>query len=303
MKARKIVLLALDAVLLVILIFQLIFKSSDKTKTLEILDEPNEILISTTTESFSLIKEDDKWFVGEKKYPANESYVVSAVNAVKSIKLLDKVGTASSDSTLLRYELDDDKKISVEVKSNGKVVRTLIIGKDSSTGSQNYVMVDNSKDIYLATGNLRNEFDKTVNYFRSRIVLSLDANEISSVELSNENENSWILNRIGSGDDVAWNCSVEDVEVDSEKATEWFNSLDSITTPNWYDDEPYGEKIISAKITAAFKTITVDIFAFPITEEDKTQKYWAKCSETPYAFEMASYTVQKFQKTTEDISK
>lgn len=303
MKARKIVLLALDAVLLVILIFQLIFKSSDKTKTLEILDEPNEISISTPTESFSLIKEDDKWFVGEKKYPANESYVDSAVNAVKSIKLLDKVGTASSDSTLLRYELDDDKKISVEVKSNGKVVRTLIIGKDSSTGSQNYVMVDDSKDIYLATGNLRSEFDKTVNYFRSRVVLSLDANEISGVELSTENENSWILNRMGSGDDIVWNCSVAEVEVDSEKATNWFNSLASITTPRWYDDEPSGEKIISAKITSAFKTITVDIFALPTTEEGETQKYWAKCSETPYAFEMASYTVQKFQKTVEDISK
>lgn len=302
MKTRKIVLLALDAILFVILICQIIFNAGEKTKNLLLTKEPTEISISTPSEKFSIVKENDSWFVGEKKYPANENYVESVLRAVRSIKLLDKVGVLNSESESIRYELSDDKKIEVTVKSNGEILRILTIGKDASNGVQNYVLVDGSKDIYLATGNLRSEFDRNTNYFRSKIVLDLDSNEISSVELTDSNKNFWAISRMGSGDDVVWNSSLKEIEIDEEKAIEWFENLASITTPKWFDDNQDGEKIISAKIIAGFKTITIDIFELPLVEGEN-QKYWAKCSETPYPFEMASYTVQKFQKTIKDFSK
>lgn len=302
MKTRKIVLLALDAILFVILICQIIFSAGEKTKNLLLTKEPTEITISTPSEKFSLVKENDSWFVGEKKYPANENYVESVLRTVRSIKLLDKVGVLNSEAESIRYELNDDKKIEVTVKSDSEILRTLTIGKDASNGVQNYVLVDGSKDIYLATGNLRSQFDRDTNYFRSKIVLDLEPNEISSVELTDSNKNVWSISRMGSGDDVVWNSSLKEIEIDGEKAIDWFENLASITTPKWFDDNQAGEKIISAKIIAGFKTITIDIFELPLTEGD-TQEYWAKCSETPYSFEMASYTVQKFQKTIKDFSK
>lgn len=302
MKTRKIVLLALDAILFVILICQIIFSAAEKTKNLLLTKEPTEITISTPSEKFSLVKENDSWFVGEKKYPANENYVESVLRTVRSIKLLDKVGVLNSEAESIRYELNDDKKIEVTVKSDSEILRTLTIGKDASNGVQNYVLVDGSKDIYLTTGNLRSEFDRNTNYFRSKIVLDLEPNEISSVELTDSNKNVWSISRMGSGDDVVWNSSLKEIEIDGEKAIDWFENLASITTPKWFDDTQAGEKIISAKIIAGFKTITIDIFELPLVEGE-TQEYWAKCSETPYPFEMASYTVQKFQKTIKDFSK
>lgn len=302
MKTRKIVLLALDAILFVILICQIIFSAGEKTKNLLLTKEPTEITISTPSEKFSLVKENDSWFVGEKKYPANENYVESVLRTVRSIKLLDKVGVLNSEAESIRYELSDDKKIEVTVKSDSEILRTLTIGKDASNGVQNYVLVDGSKDIYLATGNLRSQFDRNTNYFRSKIVLDLEPNEISSVELTDSNKNVWSISRMGSGDDVVWNSSLKEIEIDGEKAIDWFENLASITTPKWFDDTQSGEKIISAKIIAGFKTITIDIFELPLVEGE-TQEYWAKCSETPYPFEMASYTVQKFQKTIKDFSK
>ncbi len=302
MKTRKIVLLALDVILFVILICQIIFSAGEKTKNLLLTKEPTEITISTPSEKFSLVKENDSWFVGEKKYPANENYVESVLRTVRSIKLLDKVGVLNSEAESIRYELSDDKKIEVTVKSDSEILRTLTIGKDASNGVQNYVLVDGSKDIYLATGNLRSQFDRNTNYFRSKIVLDLEPNEISSVELTDSNKNVWSISRMGSGDDVVWNSSLKEIEIDSEKAIDWFENLASITTPKWFDDTQAGEKIISAKIIAGFKTITIDIFELPLVEGE-TQEYWAKCSETPYPFEMASYTVQKFQKTIKDFSK
>lgn len=302
MKTRKIVLLASNAILLVILICQIIFGAGEKTKNLLLTKEPTEITISTPSEKFSIVKENDSWFVGEKKYPANQNYVDSVLRVVRSIKLLDKVGSLNSEATSIRYELSDDKKIEVTIKAGDEVLRTLTIGKDASNGVQNYVLVDGSKDIYLATGNLRSEFDKNTNYFRSKIVLDIEPNEISSVELTDSNNNFWSISRMGSGDDVVWNSSLEEIEVDGEKAIEWFENLASITTPKWFDEEQEGSKIVSAKIIAGFKTITIDIFEMPLVEGEN-QKYWAKCSESPYPFEMASYTVQKFQKTIKDFSK
>jgi len=306
MKTRKLVLLIADALLLVALILQICLKTGDKTKVYTLSEQPEEITITTPAESFTLIKEGDAWFVGDKKYPANETYSVNLADALKSVKVLDKVASASG-SAIERYQLADDQKTTVVAKKGGVVVRTLEIGKETNAGSQAYVMIDGGKDIYLAASNLKNEFEKTVSYLRSRIVLELDKTAISSVAITDEKDNTWSVSKMGSGTDIVWNCSDGLVQIDETKAADWFNSMASMTTPVWYDEgaDLGGKRIISAKIGVGFKTVAVEIYELPLdtSDENAKQKYWAKCSETPYPFEMAAYTVKKFQKTLDELKK
>lgn len=307
MKTRKLVLLVADALLLVALIFQICLNGGDKTKVFQLSDQPEEITISSAAESYTLIKENDAWFVGDKKYPANESFAVQMADALMSVKVLDKVASGNSDSTLEKYQLADDQKITVTAKKSGSVVRTLYIGKDANAGSQTYVMIDNSKDIYLSAGNLRNDFDKTVSYLRSRIVFDVEKKDINSVSITDADNNSWAITKMGNGTDVVWNSSDNSVQIDEEKALNWFNSLSAITTPNWYDDASSlgGKLVASAKIGVGFKSVSIDVYALPldVTQENPKQKYWAKCSESPYPFEMADYTAQKFLKKLEEFVK
>lgn len=302
MKTRKLVLLIADILLLVALILQCAVKPGDKVKTFNLKDTPDEIVFTTPTENYSFVKENDVWLAGEKKYPTNDNYVKNVIDSLTSIKVLDKVAEASSDVVLNKYEMTEGKNIIVVAKKDGKVLRTLNIGKQATTGSQNYIMIDDSKDIYLASGGLRSALDRDLNYFRTRIVYSLKKDEISSVNLKYPDGKSWTVSRTGVGDDFSWVINVPDVLVDSTKAANWFNDLATVSTPVWHDDaDLQGNQIVTAEITCGSKVVTMQIFEIPAATEEDKPLYYGYSSETPYQFELASYTVNKFRKNLDDI--
>lgn len=305
MKTRKLILLAADILLLVIMILQITLKSGDKVKVFSLSEDPDEIVVSTPSENYSIIRMGDNWFVGDKKYPANESYVNSYIEATKNIKVLDKVTSNSSENVLSRYDLNKGQAVSVIVKKGGEVLRTILVGKNATAGSQTYVKLDDDNGIYLATGNLRNDFEKTVSYLRSRIVFDFNKDEVNSVAITDKTGKTWSISRMGSGTDVAWNCTGAIVDVDGAKALPWLESFANTYTPAWYDENynAGGTKIASAKIGVGFKTVTMEVYEVPAETEDGKTTYWGTCSETPYPFELANYAIQKFISLPEDFAK
>lgn len=160
MKARKLSLLIVCAVLLVVCVVQGIVKSSDKVKYFTLKDSPERITIQTPAETVLLTKEGENWFVGEEKLAAKESEVNQIVEGISSVKALDKVAS-KTEKTSAQYELGEGKTIVVTAVKKGKTVRTVEIGKDATTSSQCYITVDGKNDIYLAGGNLKRIFNKT----------------------------------------------------------------------------------------------------------------------------------------------
>lgn len=306
MKIRKIVLLTADVLLLLILILQLCLKSGDKTKEFKLSEQPDELIFSSPSDSYTLINENDSWFVGAKKYPANKSYSNQYADAAMSIKVLDKVASAANTATLEKYELTEDQRITVVAKKDGKVVRTIMIGKSANAGSQCYIMIDDSKDIYLSAGNVRNDFNKSISYLRSKIVVDMEDTQITSATITDASGSSWSISRMGSGDDVVWNSSNPVYQIDGKKAGDWLDSLDLITTGTWYSEDAVleGQKILAAVIGAGFKNVTYEIYKMPLADtEGATQKYWAKCTESPYPFDLAAYAVERFQKDLSEFVK
>lgn len=309
MKTRKLVLIIADVLLLAICIIQCAISSHDTTKYFDLKDTPDMIVIDTPEEKeITVVCENEEWFVGKDKFPANQKIVDEFLEAVKSIRVLDKVGSANNDANLDRYELNDVKKTVVTVSKDGKVLRTLTIGKEAVSDSQSYITVDGGKDIYLATGSLPYVFDIITSAIRSEVVFNYDSAEISDVTVTkvggNENGKSWSVSRMGSGEDVVWNVTPNEIEVDSEKTASWFSSIASMSTKNWYEEKdiPAAEQILSVKIGHNFTSTTVDIFALP-KEESVPQAYYAKCSDVPYTFALGSEYVERFQKNISDFAK
>jgi len=305
MKTRKLVLIIADVLLLAVCIIQCALSAHDTTKYFDLKDTPDMIVIDTPEEKgITAVCENDAWYVGQDKFPVNQKIMDELLDAVKSVRVLDKVGSAGNEATLERYELNDVKKTVVTVSKGGKVVRTLNIGKQAVSDSQGYITVDGGKDIYLATGSLPYVFDINTNALRSETVLALNSSEISEVSVSIINGNTWSLSRMGSGDDVVWNVSGAEIDVDAAKAANWFGTLANMSTRNWYaeKDVPEAEQILTAKITHAFKTTTIDIFALP-KEEGSPQAYYGRCSEFPYAFSVGSEYVEPFQKDPAELAK
>lgn len=300
MKPRKIILLIACAALLGVCIMQGVLKNSGKTKTYSINEEPDKLVIKTPAETIVLEKAGTEWLVGEKKYTANQNSVENIISAVSSIRILDKVASASNENIISQYELNEGKATVVEISKDEKILRTITVGKDSTAGSQSYITVDGGKEIYLATGNLSGVLDTTVDYLRTRSVYLIDKNAIESVTINSVESDSFSITRTGFGENLVWSINQPDVVVKADAAAEWFNSLAAISTPQWHDDfDLTGKKICDVEIIAGDKIITLSLSE---SEDEENPVFFGTCSETPYQFELASYSMQKFEKTLQDLT-
>lgn len=305
MKTRKIVLIVADVVLLAVCLVQFILSARDTTKYFTFKDEPDSLEIVTPQETISLYKEGEDWFIGEKKYPASMSMVDSYISAIKNIRALDKVGSIANGNNVERYELTDSKKTIVTAKLGDKVLRTIEIGKTAVSSSQCYMTVDGGKDIYLVSGGVNDTFDTSVAAARTTIVLNLNSDEISGVSITDADDKTWSLSRMGDGDDVVWNVSGGEIELDEGKANVWLTSFSSLSTRDWYAEDAVleGTRAVSARITYNLKDIKLEFFALPKNNEKDLQQYYGTCSETPYRFKVDEKTVKQYLKPLEELAK
>lgn len=305
MKTRKLVLIVADVVLLAVCLVQFILSARDTTKYFTFKDEPDSLEIVTPQETISLYKEGEDWFIGEKKYPASMSMVDSYISAIKSIRALDKVGSIANGNNVERYELTDSKKTIVTAKLGDKVLRTIEIGKTAVSSSQCYMTVDGGKDIYLVSGGVNDTFDTSVAAARTTIVLNLNSDEITGVAITDAEDKTWSLSRMGNGDDVVWNVSGGEIELDEGKANVWLTSFASLSTRDWYAEDAVleGTRAVSARITYNLKDIKLDFFVLPKNNEKDLQQYYGTCSETPYRFKVDEKTVKQYLKPLEELAK
>ena len=298
MSKRKIILLTACVLLLGIYIAQLAssLRSSVKNKTLGA--DPDKLTIENAGTLIELVKSDDGWTIGEKRYKADTNTIDGLVNAVKNIRVLDTVAQAGSDAVDERYEIDKANAIVVKAYKGNELVRTLTIGKTSSTGSQSYLTLDGKKDICLVSGTLRDTFKKDVAALRSKVVYAVDTSDLTAVS---ESMGSTVLSIVKSGDPAAWVAAGGAANVDAEKAASWAASLTRLNADSWLDDDfvlpPVSESV--TVITAGGKAITVSVYKEGDGEE---AKYYGTCSETPYKFSLSRYSAGKYLKTAADIS-
>lgn len=306
MTKRKIFLLTADAVLLIVLILQLCLGARKTVKDFILKDTPDEIVLQTPDGEIPVDMTGEVWTVGEKKYAASKTALDSLVSGITSFKALNKVASANNNENLEKYELVDGKKITVIAKKEGKILRTLEIGKEATAGSQCYALVDGGKDIYLLAGNVRNTFDKTIDKLRSNAVLDLDKTLIHSVRITSLNGADWTLSRTGSGDDTVYSITGADgIELDNTKASSFLEGFDALMASKWVDEgtELNGIKLLTAEIGYDARTITLDLYVIPASSQDDVDLYYGKCSETPYTFTIANYTAKKFSTQPEELAK
>lgn len=305
MKTRKLVLIVADVVLLAVCLVQFILSARDTTKYFTFKDEPDSLEIVTPQETISLYKEGEDWFIGEKKYPASMSMVDSYISAIKNIRALDKVGSIANGNNVERYELTDSKKTIVTAKLGDKVLRTIEIGKTAVSSSQCYMTVDGGKDIYLVSGGVNDTFDTSVAAARTTIVLNLNSDEITGVAITDADDKTWSVSRMGNGDDVVWNVSGGEIDLDEGKANVWLTSFASLSTRDWYAEDAVleGTRAVSARITYNLKDIKLEFFALPKNNEKDLQQYYGTCSETPYRFKVDEKTVKQYLKPLEELAK
>ena len=307
MKTRKIVLIAADIILLIVGIVQIIINTRSTVKNFSFSETPDQIVIEKSDGNLTLVSENGKWVINSEKYEAIESNVDSMIDYAKSINALDRVASLSNAASVSKYEFDESNAIKVTVSAGEKVLRTFTLGKDATTGIQCYATVNGSNDIYLVDGDYRNIYDKTVDQIRSKTVYTVDSVDISSVSVTPVGQETWAVSRTGDTENLVWNISGANITLDSQKAADWLNSFNTLTTTQWHgtSDDLGGEPYAAIQIATTKGAVTIETYIVPADPEVQgaTNLYYAKCNKSPYWFEIASYNFSKFQKTPEDLQK
>lgn len=289
LKVRKIVLLALIPVLLCIYILQVVTQNRNTVKYLTLSEEADTVLITKGDGTeIKVFKEGDAWFVSDKKYPVDESTATSLITDISSLKILETVSSSASDRE--RYGLDESAAVTASLYKDGKLLRTVEVGKASPTAQQTYITVDGSKDILLSSGAITSSFAQGINDIRSKKVYSVDVTKVTAAEASTPADGSVSLFR--NAEDNTW------LGGDSSKVSSWVSNISTLSVQSWADDNavlPQTEAG-SVKLTADGKTIEVHVY-----ETDDESKYICTSSETPYPFYLSSYAAERYVKSAADF--
>ena len=309
-KTRKLILLSCIGILLAICIVQLILAFRNPVKTLKLNEGFDSITVEKADGKITFLLDGSDWYVGTGDFKANSSDMNNITENLKEIKILDTIGRLSSEEQNGRYDLNENKAITVTASKNGKVLRTLKIGKASSTGSQTYVAVGNSKDINLVSGNLHSIFNKSEEDYRSKSVFSIKGSSISSVNVTMQKD-TWSVSKSAPSEDTGasdaeatWTFSgtASSLEADTSKVNVWLGQISNCTAASWLDDSKAlpAKKEASVEIDGTEGKITVDIYS---EKDGERTKYIATSNKTAHKFELSESTAKRYIKNASELTK
>jgi len=287
MKARKITLLASIAILAAVAVAQAVLAGGNGVKTLALAAKPDSIEIAKAGGApLLLVKSGDRWIAGEEKYPVAGATVDAMLAALESVRVL---GDVSGSADYARYGLDDASRLTVTVSAGGKVIRTIVAGKNVATGQQSYALIDSGSSVRMVSGSLRDTFDKKLEDVRDRNVWTVPAAGISRVEVNPSETGTFAWAIAKAGDPPVWTLvpgsAAAKENPDAALAADWAESLANLRADGF---APAGTAVPSSslggvRITAAGKTISLTIAA-----KEVDGRYLCVSSEIPYPFYLSA---------------
>lgn len=293
MKARKIVLLSLIAILLCVYIIQLVSITTGSVKQVVMSGEPDMIVLeSQANGKIVMTKKDETWYLGEnQQYDALDSEVNILVDALRSYSILQTVSKGGDE---VLYGLDDDAKITVSAYQDGNLLTQIDVGKDG-VSRQSYIRMAGENDIHLVSDSFNSVFNVTPDDIRVRTVYSYNTDDITDAALITMDAGAVMMSRDENGE---WIGSYG--QMTSEGIESWISSISMLNASGWLPDdwqptgEPYG--LITFKMSDAI----VQNAIYKIEGEE--DRYIGTSSVCPYAFYMSAYTAGKFLRTADDFT-
>lgn len=186
------------SVLIIVICTYLVVHNSDKVNY-SLPDIPeisiskiSAIEIITSDSSLLLKKRDNNWYINSENYLAD----INSINLLTGfIKKLELTALISESKNFDLYGLSDNKKITVKVMEDSDLKLKFDIGKKASSLQHTFIRLDKDKRVYHANGNLRDEFDKTVDDLRDKKILLFDKTKISMISLENNDKKITLLRK------------------------------------------------------------------------------------------------------------
>ena len=108
------------------------------------------------------------------------------------IEKLKLTALVSESKNYIRYDLNNDKNIDVKAWQGNTLLREFDIGKTAPTYKHTFVKLPNDPNVYHARGDFRRNFDRPVDDFRDKTILSYSQNTIQGIKLTHEGKTIYI---------------------------------------------------------------------------------------------------------------
>ncbi|MBP5403243.1 MAG: DUF4340 domain-containing protein [Treponema sp.] len=298
MTRRKIFLLTLIAALTLVYIFQILFSPKGEFQELSIKQSFDSVKIENSGNSITIKKTDSDYLINSE-FPGKSEAAEYIFNSITSIKIIDTISKNPKDQDFERYGLVNP--VRVTALEGSKKIRTLKIGKTSSTGNQTYIQLDDKKEIYLVSGNLNSSFNVTEDSLLDYVLYKINADEIYKIQVNYSTFGTFTAEKAGESADFKWNITQTDNDIDLEKFDslkfqEWVNEITELKADKWISDfDPEDSTLDNSRyfsiiISAAGKDIKVELFTL---KADAGSEKLCICSENEYLCTISAEAVHK----------
>jgi hypothetical protein len=139
--------------------------------------------IGKSDKTLVLNKKDNTWYIEPKGYAADSTKVKNMLDVIEKLTLTALV---SESKNYVRYDLSNDKKITVKAWEGKTLSREFDIGKAANTYQHTFVKLATDFNVYHARGDFRRKFDQTVDDLRDKTVLSYTQKHIHEITLTKD---------------------------------------------------------------------------------------------------------------------
>ena len=183
MKKEYIVLVVIIALAIVYLAVHKTNRSQYQLPEIPEMDSKaiSKLEIAGPDETIVLNRKDNRWYIAPQEYLADDEAVEPMLDAIDDLTLTALV---SETKSFVRYDLHEEKKITVRAWAGSTMEREFEMGKAAPTYQHTFVHLPDDLNIYHARGNFRYKFEKTPDKLRDKTVLSFEKEQAQRILLA-----------------------------------------------------------------------------------------------------------------------
>jgi hypothetical protein len=146
-------------------------------------EEVTAIKIDRSGGSFALRQEGDEWLVSPGDYLADPSTVNTLLSALTEFAVTDVVSVSDDP---VRYDLGEGGRVRVTAEGERRTLLALDVGRHAATFGHTFVRIPGDGRILQAGGELRDLFDRALDDFREKTVLTFDPATVSEITVTRD---------------------------------------------------------------------------------------------------------------------
>lgn len=281
----------------------------------------SKLLIEKDGSAIELTKKDDGWVIAPQGYAADTNKVKAMLDTLKTFMLTDMISEKGTRENYERYELNDEKKITVSAFDGDTIKLSFDMGKAAPSYRHTFVKLKDDAGVYYAKDNFRSKFDMSLDNLRDKKVLSFDKNGITGISITKagkdivfqkntvpaavtpepEKESEKPGEAPAPEPKLVWQDK-DGREVDESKVNRLMSSLSNLKCESYMADDKKAA-LKDPVYTVTFKNTEAHTLSVYAKEDPDATKYPVTSSQSDYAFYITASTADNFMKIFDEEKK